>query len=104
MISKREIKRIVSNYWDGSISDDVLETIKNECIENLDYVIREYVLGFKEENRIRKESGLREYSKLRLNNYKTFSMKSYKPLVDSSLGIEGQHNRETSTSENIEVV
>jgi hypothetical protein len=99
MISKREIRKIIEKYWDMDISDNTLETIKNDCKIYTEDLIKDLVDNFKENNRVRKLSGLRELKKLKPNIYKSLSGKVNKQTVDVLTDVRGQANSETLISD-----
>ena len=108
MISKlplNTVKNVISEYWDGEISQECVNDV-SEIISNfIDMLIREGVKEFKDYNGRRRIQGLPELKRLQSSVFMKFADELLKPTPDFKLGEVGNYNRNTTfPTEAVEVV
>ena len=99
------VKNIISDYWEGDISQECVENV-SEIISNfIDMLIQEGVNEFKDYNGRRRLQGLPELKRLQGSTFIKLSDELFKPTPDFKLGEVGNYNRNTTfPTEAVEVV
>ena len=100
------VKNIISEYWDGDISQECVNDV-SEIISNfIDMLIRDGVKEFRDYNGRRRLQGLPELKRLQSSVFIKLSDELFNQPPDFKLGEVGQHNIDTtfSTEADIEVV
>jgi len=98
------VKNIISDYWEGDISQECINEV-SEIISNfIDMLIREGVNEFKDYNGRRRLQGLPELKRLQSSVFIKFADELFKQTPDFYDGDTGLYNSETVFLEAVEVV
>jgi len=97
MISRRDIKRKLSKYYQGEISLEGVEFLKCICENVVDEVIKQSVDDFQEINSIREKAGVRPYKRFN-SKYLKYLDNPFKSLAVAPAGKIGDPNRNTILS------
>ena len=76
-ISKRLVKRILKDNWDGEISNKVVNDVRKRADEYLRYISADLVNNVKEENTYRQIQKLPDIRRITLTIYKKLSGNLY---------------------------
>lgn len=107
MISKKEIKSIMRQHLgEDQIEDKVIECIKTNAVEYVNYICKILADDYIEKNKFREKGNVRKMRRLKLCEYKNLLQTVNKTIEDFNVGIVGEINKNTTISkkQNIEVV
>ena len=94
-ISKRLVKRILKEYWDGEISKDLCIFVKDYLDELTHKIIKELVAETQRENRLRQVQNLPEMKRIALSTFKSLLAKVNKQTSINLTGNIGELNKNT---------
>ena len=98
------VKNIISDYWDGDISQECVNEVSGIISNFIDMLIREGVNEFKDYNGRRQLQGLPELKRLQSSVFIKFADELFKQTPDFKFGEVGNYNRNTTfPTEAIEV-
>ena len=99
------VKNIISDYWEGDISQECVNEVSGIISNFIDMLIREGVNEFKDYNGRRQLQGLPELKRLQGSVFLKLSDELFNQLPDFNIGETGLYNSETVFStEAVEVV
>ena len=99
------VKNIISDYWEGDISQECVNEVSGIISNFIDMLLQEGVNEFRDYNGRRRLQGLPELKRLQGSTFIKLSNQVFNQLPDFKLGEVGQHNIDTTFSEaDIEVV
>ena len=99
------VKNIISDYWDGDISQECVNNVNEIVSDFIDMLIQEGVKEFKDYNSRRKIQGLPELKRLQGSVFLKLSGEIFKQTPIEIFEEIGQHNVDTVFSKaDVEVV
>lgn len=103
-ISLNQVRKSVSQYWEGEISQDTIIYIRDILEDVLTQISKEVVREIEERNYIREKVNLPVKKRIKASSIKMISVKVYKSVDDSKCSEVGQNNRDTTLQEADEVI
>lgn len=90
------VKNIISEYWEGDISQECVNNVSEIISRFIDMLIREGVKKFKDYNVRRRIQGLPELKRLQGSTFIKLPNRLFNQLPDFNDGEVGNHNRNTT--------
>lgn len=103
-ISLNSIRKSLSDKWDGEISRDACEYIRNQLVNALIDISERSSMEMQDINNIRKEVDLPEHKRITVPIVKMLEVKVYKRSPEFGPGEVGRNNKDTTLSEATEEV